>query len=48
MDFSNFDQKFSDWLINIRRTIHQNPELSWEEYETTNFIFEVLTQIGIT
>lgn len=48
MDLKQFESQFLDWLIKIRRTIHQNPELSWEEYETTNFIFEVLTQIGIT
>lgn len=48
MDLKQFESQFLDWLINIRRTIHQNPELSWEEYETTDFIIEVLTQIGIT
>lgn len=29
-------------LIDIRRKLHQNPELSWQEYQTTAFIRSVL------
>ena len=34
-------------LINIRRYLHQNPELSGKEYNTTNFINNKLTEAGI-
>ena len=38
---------FMDELIKIRRHIHQNPELSMEEYNTTEFIIKTLSSFGI-
>ncbi|MFE7084633.1 amidohydrolase, partial [Priestia megaterium] len=35
-------------LINIRRDLHEHPELSGEEYETTNKIRRWLEEEGIT
>lgn len=35
-------------LIRIRRHIHQHPELSYQEYETMNFVASELDKIGIT
>lgn len=40
-------QKYSDELTAIRRKLHSEPELSWEEYETTNFVSAYLTDLGI-
>jgi amidohydrolase len=34
-------------LQNIRRTIHRNPELSFQEFETSNFIKQKLGEWGI-
>ena len=34
-------------IIKIRRSIHQNPELSFQEYETSKHIKSVLTDWGI-
>lgn len=41
-------KKIENELINIRRHIHQNPELAMEEYETANYIVEKLKSFGIT
>ena len=30
------------YIIDLRRRFHQNPELSWEEYETSKIISEEL------
>ncbi|TAE73871.1 MAG: amidohydrolase [Bacteroidetes bacterium] len=38
---------FKDEIIEIRRHIHQNPELSFEEYNTANFIADTLDKFGI-
>lgn len=46
----NLKQKVKDmesFLINIRRYLHQNPELSGKEYKTANFINSQLKKAGI-
>lgn len=35
-------------LIRLRRWLHQHPELSMQEYETSRFISEYLDSVGIT
>lgn len=35
-------------LVNIRRKLHSEPELSWEEYNTTEYVASYLTELGIT
>lgn len=40
-------QQYADEMIAIRRHIHQNPELSNEEYKTTELIKEKLTGYGV-
>lgn len=40
-------QNNSDELIEIRRKLHSEPELSWEEESTTAFICEYLEKLGI-
>lgn len=34
-------------LIDIRRWLHQHPELSWQEYESTKFIVDYLEALGL-
>jgi amidohydrolase len=36
-----------DYVISIRRKIHQNPELGFEEFETQKLIIEELEKLGI-
>ena len=31
-------QKYASELIQVRRYLHQNPELSYQEFETSKFI----------
>lgn len=40
-------EHFAD-IISFRRTIHENPELSFQEFKTTEFICNQLDQIGIS
>jgi len=37
----------SEEMIQIRRKLHSEPELSWEEYQTSQFVFDYLTELGI-
>lgn len=36
-----------DWMVGIRRTIHENPELGFEEFETSKLIRTELDKMGI-
>jgi amidohydrolase len=36
-----------DWLVEIRRTIHQHPELGFEEVETSRFVSQWLERFGL-
>lgn len=40
---ANFDE-----MISIRRHIHQHPELSFEEYNTSDFVAQKLTEYGVS
>lgn len=40
-------QKYHQEVVDIRRTIHQNPELSFEEYQTARFVQQQLATWGI-
>lgn len=37
-----------DWVVRIRRTIHENPELGFEEFETSKLIRNELDKMGIS
>jgi amidohydrolase len=41
------DQKLLEWIRTIRRTLHQHPELSYQEHRTPSFIQEKLAELGI-
>ena len=34
-------------LIEMRRTVHKNPELGFEEFETNKYIISQLERLGI-
>ena len=40
-------QDIKDWIVNIRRDFHMNPELSTEEFRTGDKIVEYLEDLGI-
>jgi len=40
--------KYSSTIISVRHHLHQNPELSFEEYKTHQFVLEQLKGMGIT
>lgn len=49
LDFLNFAKR-SDlykWMVDIRRKIHENPELGFEEFETSKLIRRELDAMGI-
>jgi IAA-amino acid hydrolase len=42
------EPKVFDWMVDIRRKIHENPELGYEEFETSELIRTKLDQLGIS
>ncbi|KAI8553663.1 hypothetical protein RHMOL_Rhmol05G0033800 [Rhododendron molle] len=49
VNFLNFAKRpeISDWMVGIRRKIHENPELGFEEFETSELIRAELHKMGI-
>jgi len=39
--------EYYDWMVRIRRHIHRNPEISFNEHDTTGYIINELNSIGI-
>jgi amidohydrolase len=46
MDFLP-DQRLTDWMLEIRRTLHRYPELSHQEYRTSRYIVDKLKELHI-
>lgn len=46
LDFAKKSEVF-DWMVEVRRRIHENPELGYEELETSKLIREELDNMGI-
>ncbi|EYU21408.1 hypothetical protein ABFS82_09G114600 [Erythranthe guttata] len=48
-NFLSFARKAEifDWMVGVRRKIHENPELGYEEFETSKLIRQELDQMGI-
>jgi len=46
LDHAKSDELF-DFMVSVRRKIHENPELGYEEFETSKLIREELDKMGI-
>ena len=40
-------EKYHDEMVQMRRHLHRNPEVSYKEFETTEFIIQKLEELGI-
>ncbi|XP_058780586.1 IAA-amino acid hydrolase ILR1-like 4 [Vicia villosa] len=47
LDLAKEPQVF-DWMVDIRRKLHENPELGYEEFETSKLIRAKLDELGIS
>ncbi len=48
MDFRGEATQLLQYMIDFRRELHQYPELSWQEFETTDRIERELNKLGLT
>ena len=47
MNIKEAAQKYSDYVVDVRRKLHMNPELSTQEFETSKLVQEELDKIGV-
>lgn len=48
MDIKELLKEEEEYLINMRREFHRNPEPSWKEYETSKKVKEELDKLGLS
>ncbi len=48
MDIKELLKEEEEYLINMRREFHKNPEASWEEYETSKRVKKELDKLGLS
>lgn len=46
-DLQKKAEKYHEWMIEIRRHLHRNPEVSFQENDTTEFVIGKLKELGI-
>ncbi|KAF5817541.1 putative peptidase M20, bacterial exopeptidase dimerization domain-containing protein [Helianthus annuus] len=46
LEFAKNDEVF-EWMVGIRRKLHENPELGYQEFETSKIIRQELDKLGI-
>ena len=46
--FKNEAESIKDEIIGIRRSLHENPEIGYEEFNTSKLIKDFLIKEGIT
>ena len=47
MAYKYISKEIEDYIIDMRRHFHENPELSWEEVKTSKRIIDELKDMGI-
>ncbi|NLB87964.1 MAG: amidohydrolase, partial [Syntrophomonadaceae bacterium] len=47
MDIKELARKYKDYVIDLRREFHMNPEPSWGEVRTSQRVREELDKMGI-
>ena len=47
MAYLNIDKDLENYIISHRRYFHENPELSWQEENTSDYILKELEKLGI-
>lgn len=45
--FTSVDENLLNWMRGIRRTLHEYPELSFNEHRTSSYIQDRLTELGV-
>ena len=46
MNFSGRSEQLSGWMVDVRRDLHRNPELSFKEERTGGLVAGFLTEWG--
>ena len=46
-EIRNKSEKYFDYMVQVRRHLHKNPEVSFKEFDTTVYILHELNKIGI-
>ena len=47
MNIKETAQKYNDYIVEMRRKIHENPEVSTKEYETSKLVMSELDKMGV-